>query len=432
MKKPIIGFLAGLGLLAVLGAGTARAECKICLGASFEGFGYWSHVDQVGGATLTASGTRAQQFFAELPVFNGGTMVPLNVGNISTGGGDTDFGAYAGLLALNGVAAVSEHVDLVFRFAFIGTGYTGAGGISPATGDPPAPGGSLAVILEQGYVDAHTADGTLGLTGGRFEPRTGRSFRQFDTGSPFLSIARTRLLPTFLTGGTAYWNSGELGAALYLYNDLNGVNVQDDVDMGYGAGLFYDTDALQSGITAFLSPERITLGLVDQDNELWVFILNGTAKYSEDALRAWADLTWRRDGHPSEAIQSGEAFSAEVGGAFDVTDELGVGMGVSLSGSWTRVMDTTTAAGTGVGHLEISGITIQSAFVRDGDIFTLTPAIVFKFADRARANIGWNLESMDGQGSNELRRNIHTIFLSFAAEVENGTKHRANGLRPVD
>ncbi len=420
MKK-FLGMFLGLGLVATLAAGEARADCKICLGAGFEGFGFWSHSDQVNGTALTGLFGRPQPVLAELPAF-GNTIV--NVGNVGAGG-DTDFGLYSGALNINGVAAASDNVDVGFRFTFVGLG-----GQTPppgGNGDPGFGSSAFTIVLEQAFVDLHNSDGSMGVVFGRFEPNTGRSLRMVDNNGPFLSVARTQLLPIFLTGAAAYFNSGDVGAAFYLYNDLSGANDQDDLDLGYGLGGFYSADDIRAGVTAFLSPEASDPTASDLDNQLWVFVINGNVVYATDQMNAWVDLTFRRDGHPTDAVQSGEAFSADIGGVMNVGDMLGVG----LNGTWTHIMDTNSGGVGNIGQCNISSCD-GPAFVADGDIFTVGPVLVIRPMEGASINTGWNWQTVDGQGANELRTNIHTIFVNVAANIDSGAKKRTNGVRSVN
>ncbi|MEW6775771.1 MAG: hypothetical protein AB1405_05725 [Bdellovibrionota bacterium] len=421
MKK-FLGMFLGLGLVATLAAGEARADCKICIGASFEGFGYWSNTDEQGsflGTDINGAPRRARAVYSELV-----SGIPINASNLGASN-DTDFGMYTGALFLNGLAAASDNADLGFRLAFVGVGsnLTSAGGATVGNGDPDIPGGGFGFLVEQAFVDLHNSDGGMGVLFGRFEPNTGGSLRMVDNGTPFLSVARSSLLPTFLTGAVGYFNSGDVGAALYLYNDLNGVNDQDDIDLGYGLGGFYGADGMNASVTVFLSPEGVSLdtgsGDIDQDNEFWVFIINGHAEMEQEQLRAFADITFRRDGYPGP-LPSVEAFNLELGGTFNVTDLVGVGANFG----WTNIKDTQGSFPLG----QLTGL-----FDQDGHVFVINPVIALNVSDNVVVNAGydWETQKVKNSGSNG-RSNVHTVFVTVAANIDNGAKKRITGTRSVN
>lgn len=419
MRTKFLGFLSAAVLILGAGAGSAYAE-SFSLGGSFDGFGGWSHSDKNGPPV-----GRSQAFLNELPTVcsasNAGPNCLVNFANVTPG--DTDFGIYETSLSLVGSGEINEYADMVFR---LGVYAPGSGDDTAAAAGP----GEVSLLVEQAYADFHTDDGELGMSIGRLAPNVGTSLHSADRGSPFLSIARSKLLPTLLTGGMAYYKSGEVTASVMLYNDLAGTNNQTDLDLGYAVALAYTTDEMSARLSWFASPEAFdaarpglpgpiaALALADPDNKNWVNVVNINTTMTMDEMSAYLDLTWRRDGFAGS--KDPQAIAIGLGGELDMTDMLFGG----LSLEWVH-------GNNDAGFIPV-GLLSGTAGINNEDTVVLNPYVGVHLAERTGLTLGYNLEhrSIDIPGDNN--RNFHTVYVMATAVFDSGSEPRSPTLHPLN
>lgn len=440
--KRFFGFLSAMALIVGFGASAAHAE-GFTIGGSFDGFAAWSHSDKNGPAK-----TRAQAFFTELPTvcsganksapiigaINAGGAPPIPPGNCRVNfanmvGGDTDFGAYETSLSLVGVGEINENADMVFRL----------GVHAPGAGDDVTGGGGVEVslLVEQAYADFHNDGGDYGLIMGRLSPNVGTSLHMADRRTPFLSIARSNLLPSFLTGAMGYYNAGEISVAGYIYNDLNGQNNQTDLDLGYGLAAAYGTDEMDVRLQYFFSPEAVDaaagsplpapFAYADPDNQSWVNVLNLHAGMTMDELSGYLDLTWRRDGYAGSVDP--QAIAIGVGGEMSLTDLLAGGMHLEwVHGNNDAGRVSALSGGLINGAGGISG----NLGVTNEDTIVFNPYIALDLADRTGIALGYNFEHTAVERGGDNNRNFHTVYAQVTAVLDSGAEPRSPILHPLN
>ena len=426
MKK-FLGFLSAAVLILGVGASSAHAE-SFSLGGSFDGFGGWSHSDKNGPPV-----GRSQAFLNELPTIcsasnalTGNCVVNFTNGVTPLGVpiyGDTDFGVYETSLSIVGAGEINEYADMVFR---LGVYAPGSGNDTALTGSP----GEVSLVVEQAYADFHTDDGELGMSIGRLAPNVGTSLHSADRGSPFLSIARSKLLPTLLTGGMAYYKSGDITVSAMLYNDLAGTNNQSDLDLGYSLAAAYSTDEMSVRLSWFGAPEAFDAGQIlppliaplaqaDPDNKNWVNVINLITTMNMDEMSAYLDLTWRRDGFAGS--KDPQAIAIGLGGEIEMTDMLFGGLALE----WVH-------GNNDAGFIPV-GLLSGTAGINDEDTVVLNPYFGVHLAERTGLTLGYNLEhrSIDIPGLDN-NRNFHTVYVMATAVFDSGSEPRSPTLHPLN
>lgn len=420
-------FLAGKPFTALAQAGDYVDESTglegFRIGGNFDGFGIISFTDDIGTNMLLEGQPRAQLFYNELVTACGSRPcdTPVNLANAADG--DVDFGLYAARAALYSGTEFNKWSAGAFQITVAAIG----GEPLEDNGDPALPGGGTHVVAE-GYVDFHLPSKRAGVVLARLQPNVGQNISPSPRGSPFIAVTKSQLLPSFLTGVSPYFKFGDnFTLAGFFYNDLNETNNQDDLDLGFGGAIYYESDWLDVGLTNYISPEYIAgvygqtapaTGLpTEPDWEQWVYILDLKTEFSLDRTHGLFDVVYRRDGWPTEDIEAAHAFGILFQGFYDVTDFLRAMIGGEYVRSWNTSQFQAgpgTTVPFGVGNI-----------VLDGNIWVAQTSADIRFSKTTGLQLGMNWEMQDPDDAEA--RWIFSLFGQFYARLEAPMPHSHPG-----